>query len=95
MPCRIIEARRSRHAKFLPARGRPPDGVKTLVADTFPKITFIIMKLVIILTVLMVVLGGAGIYFGGPMLGIGGFDLFLLVLLVLFFTGVLRDPTVS
>jgi hypothetical protein len=43
----------------------------------------------------MVVLGGAGIYFGGPMLGIGGFDLFLLVLLVLFFTGVLRDPTVS
>jgi hypothetical protein len=37
----------------------------------------------------MVLCGGGGFYFGGPMLGIGGFDFFLLVLLVLFSTGAL------
>jgi hypothetical protein len=47
------------------------------------------MNLIVILTILMVVCGGGGFYFGGTNLGIGGFDFFLLVLLILFSTGVL------
>jgi hypothetical protein len=48
------------------------------------------MNLLVILTLLMVAFGGGGFYFGGPMLGIGGFDLFLLVLLIVFATGALN-----
>ena len=50
----------------------------------------LIMNLLGLLIILMLLFGGGGFYLGGPLIGVGGLGLMLLILLVLYFTGNLR-----
>jgi hypothetical protein len=53
---------------------------------------FIHINTLLLIVVLLLLFGGGGFYFGGPVIGGSGLGLILLICLVIYFMGEVRDP---